>query len=162
MISIGCVASTPPINLRHLRNSKFSISSADELFKELIETQLPAQKWNVGRYVAQGVDPNTDIVQLFKAAGFASVEAIDFSTEKIAAECRKQSGLLIFIKETTEHCDCFSHYTIANCVTQSGDIELYDSWKFERLTRLGGDLKAGNLDVKISAAWRIGSPANSQ
>lgn len=150
------------INLRHLRDKIFSVSSADVLFRKLIETQLPARNWKIGRYIAEGVDPNADIVELFEAAGFPSVEAIDLSAETIAAECSQQTGLLIYIEETTGDSDFFSHYTIATRVTQSGDIELYDSWKFQRLARVGGDLKAGNLNVKISTAWRICSPSNGQ
>ena len=148
------------INLRHLRDTTFSDSTADELFKKLITKQLPARKWNVGRYVAEGVNPK-DIRGLFEAAEFSSVKLITTpSPEAIAMECRQQSGLLIYFEETTGGRNRFSHYTIATCVTQSGDIELYDSWKFDRLARVGDRLKAGSFDVTVLKAWRIGSPAN--
>jgi len=150
------------VNLRHLRDTSFSVSAADELFKYLVKTQLPRRKWNIGRYVAEGVDPNADIVELFQAAGFSNVEPIDPRAETFAAECNQSSGLLIYVVEITSDRGRFSHYTIANRVTQSGDIALYDSWKFDRLVRVDDELKAGDLDVMIWKAWRIGSPANGR
>lgn len=144
------------INLRHWRGTMSGVSAADKLFRKLISKQLPARKWNVGRYVAEGVDPHSDIVELFKAAEFASVEAITPSVEKIAEACSEQSGILIYFEETTGGCDRFTHYTIATGVTRSGDVELYDSWKFERLQRANDELKAGNYKVQIVKAWRIG------
>lgn len=143
------------INLWHLRDAMFDVSAADKLFRTLISEQLPPLKWNIGKYVSEGVDPNSDIVELFEAAQFSSVEAISPSFETIAAECSKQSGVLIYIEETTGGCDRFTHCTIATGVTRSGDVELYDSWKFKRLKRANGELTAGNYKVQIVKAWRV-------
>lgn len=144
------------INLGYLRGNISDICAADKLFKKLIAKQLPARKWNIGRYVTEGVDPNPDIVKLFEDSGFSSVEPIDPSAKAIEAECRQQPGVLIYFEETTGCSDRFSHYTIAIGVSQCRDIKLYDSWKFERLERVGDGLKAGDLNVKIKMAWRIG------
>lgn len=145
------------INLCHRHDRIVAPAEADVLFRKLVADALPALNWDIGRYITQGVDPNPDVIDLLKAAGFSEIGTLQPTLSAIAEACRETPGVLIYFSEQPEAKRGlpFTHYTIVTSVSGEGKLSLFDSNGFDMIEQVGEQLHADGRAITISAAWRV-------
>ena len=144
------------INLLALRKQIETPRQADDTFKALIKA-LPGYKWSLSRYLAEGVDPSSDIDDLINVAGFSNLVSVEpQALYATVSRHRGPIGFLIYICEVT--CDHpFSHYTLVKRARKDGGFDLFDSYGFRRInsTPSGYEIDNSGSQIEIIAAWRI-------
>ena len=145
------------INLLYLHKKISALEEADQQFRALITGVLPTLGWDLGRYIALGVDPDQDILDLLKGVGFRKIEYFEPTVLAIATACRETPGVLIYFSERPRPngTELFSHYTIVTSVSDAGELELYDSRGLKPIKQVCGRLHTDRVPIKIIAAWRI-------
>lgn len=143
------------INLCKLRGHISTPLEADERFEKMV-SDLP-RGWDLRRYIAEGVNPNRDIRNLMKIAGYSDATPLPLDVMLASLHQRvAPPGFLVYLKGVGDSRG-LSHYTIVKSAARSGRLGLYDSYGFSHIQRStsGYILEKGSCPIEIKAVWRV-------
>lgn len=136
------------VNLLHLHGRAATIPEAGAHFTRIMG-KLPSLKWDLPRFVTEGVNPTGDLLELLGVAGF---KGLVLPVRELNELRVTEPGVLVFLKSRD---GSFDHYTIVTEVRSTGDLVLFDSFGFDVIECQAGAYTLRGVPIRLVKAWRV-------